>query len=150
MALTSVIAIAATGVLIEQVAKAPSPQPIVLRMRRVCQSCPNYVIRLTSDGDLSYEGGERTRITGLHERKLDPITTATIIHDFIESGFYDLENEYPSPVHHMTVFISIEMSDTRMSKVVASEDRYGPLLIVELERLFDDLPGMRDLSGWAY
>lgn len=138
------------GVLLKNAAPSPPPQPIVIRMRRTCERCPNYVITLTSDGHLTYEGGDRARVTGLHESMLDPLTTATAIHDFIQSGFYDLENSYPSPGKHMIVAITIEMSGASMSKTVESEDRYGPLLITELERMIDNLPGMRDLSGWAY
>ena len=119
-------------------------------MRRTCQLCPNYVIALTSEGRLTYEGIERVRVMGMRESTLDPWTTAVTIHDFIESGFYDLENTYPSPGKRMIVTISIEMGSTGMTKTIESEDRYGPLLIAELEHLIDDLPGMRDLSGWAY
>ena len=150
VALTSVVATAMAGAFIQRIGANPQPQPIVIRMRRTCERCPNYAISLASDGHLTYEGLDRVRVAGVRESTLDPWTTAQAIHDFIQSGFYDLEKSYPSPGKHMIVSMSIEMSGTGMSKIVESEDRYGPLLIIELEHLFDDLPGMRDLSGWAY
>ena len=150
VALTLAVTVATAEGLIKKIRSSPPPQPIVIRMRRTCERCPNYRITLTSEGRLTYEGEDHARVIGRHESTLDPLTTATAIHDFIQSGFYDLDTSYPSPGKHMIVAISVEMSDASMSKTVESEDRYGPLMITELEHLIDDLPGMRDLSGWAY
>jgi hypothetical protein len=125
------------------------PKPITMKLRRMCWTCPNYVIVLTSDGMLTYEGHDNALVAGAHRYKVDRVVVQDMLMKFLESGYLELENSYPSPgADKMTVYLSIEMSD--LTKAVMSEDRYGPNLLIELERAMDDLPGMRALSGWVH
>ncbi len=124
-------------------------KPIVMKLSRSGSACPNYSITLTGDGHLTYNGMGSTIVAGMHESDIDGWTTSAVINDFIQSGFFELENTYPSPgSDKMVVVITIEMNGA--SKTVYSEDRYGPLLIQEMERRMDDLPGMRALTGWIH
>lgn len=124
-------------------------QPIVMKMRRKCETCPNYTITLTSDGNLIYEGTDYARVQGVRTVLVDAGTVRGLLADFVQSEFVELESTYPSPgSDRMTVSISIEMDG--LSKSVLSEDRYGPALVLELEQKMDDLPGMRMLSGWTH
>ncbi len=146
-------AIATTGVVVINARDAIQPpgsaKPIVMKLSRAGSSCPNYSILLTGDGRLTYNGHERTVIAGVQESDIDVWTTSALINDFIQSGFFELENTYPSPgSDKMVVTLTIEMNGA--SKSVYSEDRYGPLLIQEMERRMDDLPGMRALTGWIH
>lgn len=123
-------------------------QPIVMKMRRLCEACPNYTITLISDGVLTYEGTDHARVQGVHTVFVDREIVTELLADFVQSEFLELDNIYPAPgSDRMVVTISIEMSD--LSKSVLSEDRYGPALL-ELERKMDDLPGIRRLSGWTH
>ncbi|MCL6510199.1 MAG: DUF6438 domain-containing protein [Anaerolineae bacterium] len=123
-------------------------RPIVMKLRRTCIGCPNYTITLTSDGRLTYEGGEYTRVRGVHTFRIPPDVVLDMLADFTHPDFFELENVYPSPgVPWITMSLSIEMND--LSKSVLSEDRYGPAVLLALERKMDDLPAMRSLSGWT-
>ncbi len=125
-----------------------SPQPIVMKLRRTCTGCPNYTIILQSDGRLIYEGGDYARIRGVHTFNVGLDTVMDVLADFTHPDFFELENVYPSPgVAWITVSLSVEMNG--LSKSVLSEDRYGPAVLLALERKMDDLPGMRSLSGWT-
>jgi hypothetical protein len=129
-------------------APAP-PKPIAMKLRRMCWTCPNYMIVLTSDGTLTYEGQDKAHVSGVRHYKVDPAIVQDMLMKFLESGYLELENTYPAPgADKMTVYLSIEMSD--LTKAVMSEDRYGPSVLIELERAMDDLPGMRALSGWVH
>ncbi len=124
-------------------------KPIVMKLSRSGSACPNYSITLTGDSHLTYNGMGSTIVAGMHESDIDGWTTSAVINDFIQSGFLELENTYPSPgSDKMVVVITIEMNGA--SKTVYSEDRYGPLLIQEMEHRMDDLPGMRALTGWIH
>jgi hypothetical protein len=126
-----------------------SSQPIAMRMRRTCQTCPNYVITLTGDGVVTYEGTDRARVQGVHTTRIDARLASDLLVDFLQSEFTELESVYPSPGdNRMTVTLSVEMNG--FAKAVLSEDRYGPATLLELERKMDDLPGMRALSGWTH
>ncbi|BCX02072.1 MAG: hypothetical protein KatS3mg053_0010 [Candidatus Roseilinea sp.] len=125
-----------------------SPQPIVMKLRRTCVGCPNYVITLRSDGRLIYEGGDHTRVRGTHAFNVPPEVVMNVLADFTHPDFFELDNVYPSPgVPWITLSLSIEMNG--VSKSVLSEDRYGPAVLLAIERKMDDLPGMRSLSGWT-
>ena len=124
-------------------------QPIIMRMHRTCTACPNYSITLTSDGLLTYEGSDYALVRGTRTSVVDAATVDAFIADFLQSDFPELENNYPSPgTERVSMSLSIEMNG--FSKGVLSEDRYGPTLLLELGQKFDDLPGMRALSGWTY
>jgi hypothetical protein len=126
-----------------------APQPIIITMRRWCGACPNYLITLTSDGWLTYEGAEYARVSGRRTMAVDSATMTAVLYDLLESEFLEMDNAYPAPgADRMTVSISIQMDG--LSKSVLSEDRYGPALLLEIERKMDDLPGMRALSGWTH
>lgn len=133
---------------------APMPeviasQPAMMKLRRVCRGCPNYVITLTSDGILTYEGGEGAAARGTRTTNVGAALTTAMIAEFLQSGFIELDNAYPAPGEdRMTLALSIEMNG--ITKAVISEDRYGPQTLLELERRMDDLPGMRALSGWVH
>jgi len=119
-----------------------------MKLRRTCIGCPNYTITLTSDGRLTYEGGEYTRVRGVHTFRIPPDVVLDMLADFTHPDFFELESVYPSPgVPWITMSLSIEMND--LSKSVLSEDRYGPAVLLALERKMDDLPAMRSLSGWT-
>ncbi len=147
------VAIAITILVVINMRDAIQPfapaKPIVMKLSRSGSSCPNYSITLTGDGHLIYNGRERTVVAGIHESDIDMWTISAVINDYIQSGFFELENTYPSPgIDKMVVTLTIEMSGA--SKSVYSEDRYGPLLIQEMERRMDDLPGMRAMTGWIH
>lgn len=125
------------------------PQPIKMKMQRTCLACPNYTITLMSDGQLMYEGADYTRLQGVRTTIVGVATATDLLTEFTQSEFFELENIYASPGSaRMTVSISIEMNG--VTKAVLSEDRYGPVLLLQLERKMDDLPGMRSLSGWPH
>jgi hypothetical protein len=126
-----------------------SERPIIMKLRRTCQACPNYTITLTGDGTLTYEGGANARVQEQRSIRVDAGVVNAMLNEFVQSEFSELDNTYPSPADgHMTVSLSIEMNG--LSKAVLSEDRYGPASLIELERKMDDLPGMRALSGWTH
>jgi hypothetical protein len=125
------------------------PKPIAMKLRRMCWMCPNYAIVLTSDGMLTYEGQANALVSGARRYRVDAAVVQDMLMKFLESGYLELENSYPSPgADKMTVSLSIEMND--LTKAVMSEDRYGPQVLIDLERAMDDLPGMRALSGWVH
>ncbi len=125
-----------------------SPRPIVMKLRRTCVGCPSYTITLRSDGRLIYEGGDYTRVPGIHTFNVPTEVVMDVLADFAHPDFLELDNVYPSPgVPWITLSLSIEMNG--VSKSVLSEDRYGPAVLLALERKMGDLPGMRLLSGWT-
>lgn len=126
-----------------------SPDPILIKMRRSCLTCPNYVVTIQSDGTVIYEGTSNARVRGRHEFTIESWRVDELIGLFVQSDFAEFENTYPSPgTQRMMVTFTIEMQG--FSKSVFSEDRYGPALLLEIERKIDDLPGMRSLTGWTY
>ncbi|MCS6847232.1 MAG: DUF6438 domain-containing protein [Anaerolineae bacterium] len=147
-ALGVVVCLAATGLERAPAFSLVSPQPVVMKLRRTCVGCPNYAITLRSDGRLIYEGGDYTRVRGVHVFTVPAEVVMDVLADFTHPDFLELENVYPSPgVAWITLSLSIEMNS--ISKSVLSEDRYGPAVLLALERKMDDLPGMRSLSGWT-
>lgn len=119
-----------------------------MKLRRTCVGCPNYTITLRSDGRLIYEGGDYARVRGVHTFHVPAEVVMDVLADFTHPDFFELENVYPSPgVAWITLSLSVEMNG--VSKSVLSEDRYGPAVLLALERKMDDLPGMRSLSGWT-
>jgi hypothetical protein len=125
------------------------PQPRLLKMRRVCDGCPNYAISLTGDGVLTFDGGDFALAHGVRQSYVDPAIADALFDAFVQSEFMDMEGNYPSPgTEKMTVSLTVQIGS--YSKSVFSEDRYGPALRLELERRMDDLPGMRGLSGWTF
>jgi hypothetical protein len=120
-----------------------------MKLRRTCQACPNCVITRTSDGVATYVGGEHTLVQGTRVVRVDAALITAMLADFLQAGFTELDSIYPAPGdNRMTMALSIEMNG--VSKSVSSEDRYGPEILLELERRMDDLPGMRALSGWVH
>lgn len=131
------------------VASPSGHNPIVMKLRRSCWTCPNYSITLTGDGELTYVGTAHTHAPGMLTTSVDAATVNDLMRDFLQSEFPDMENIYPAPgTDRMIVTLSIEMDG--FSKSVMSEERYGPQMRLVLERKMDDLPGMRALSGWAH
>ena len=126
-----------------------APRPIVLKMRRTCEACPNYAITASSAGILTYEGGDYALVRGVRTYFVDASVLNGVIADFVQSDFVELDSIYPAPgSNHMTLSLSIEMDG--LSKDVLSEDRYGPVVLQQLEQAMDDLPGLRSLSGWTH
>lgn len=125
-----------------------APEPIVMKLRRTCYGCPNYTITLHSDGRLIYEGRDNTRVRGVHTFRMPADVVVDVLADFTHPDFLELENIYPAPgMAWIVLSLSIEMNG--MSKSVLSEDRYGPAVLLAIERKMDNLPGMRALSGWT-
>ncbi len=122
---------------------------MMMKLRRTCTTCPNYTITLTGDGLLTYEGGERALVQGVHKSYIDTELATALFNEFVQSEFLEMDNTYPAPGEdHMGVALFVETAG--LSKGVFSEERYGPALRQELERKMDDLPGMRALSGWTH
>lgn len=128
---------------------APAPKPMVMKLHRICGSCPNYSITLTGDGVLTYTGGDFAVVQGTRQFILDQAAVTDLMLDFIQPDFLEMENIYPTPgTERMTLSLSIEMGG--LSKAVLSEDGYGPALLLNLAHKMDDLPDMRAFSGWTY
>lgn len=125
-----------------------APRPIVMKLRRTCYGCPNYTITLHSDGRLIYEGGDNARVRGVHAFRVPPDVVMDVLADFTHPDFLELENIYPAPgIAWIVLSLTVEMNG--MSKSVLSEDRFGPAVLLAIERKMDNLPGMRALSGWT-
>ena len=130
-------------------ARAAAARPMTIKLRRVCERCPNYTITLTGDGTLTYQGGEYAAVRGTRQFRLEPAEVTAVMLDFIQPEFLELESTYPTQgVERMTITLSIEMNG--LSKAVLSEDSYGPTILQKLAAHMDDLPGMRALSGWPF
>lgn len=125
------------------------PQTRLLKLRRVCDGCPNYTISLTGDGVLTFDGGDFALAHGVRQSYVDRAVADALFDAFVQSEFIDMEGNYPSPgTEKMTVSLTVQIGS--YTKSVFSEDRYGPALRLELERRMDDLPGMRAVSGWTF
>ena len=126
-----------------------APKPMLMRLRRICVSCPNYTITLMGDGVLTYTGGDFAVVQGTRQFLLGQAAVTDLMLDFIQPDFLEMENIYPTPgTERMTLSLSIEMGG--LSKAVLSEDGYGPALLLNLAHKMDDLPNMRAFSGWTH
>lgn len=144
----------ATGASIASASPIPwliqsAPKPMLMKLRRICTSCPNYTITLAGDGTLTYTGGDFAVVQGTRELTLDQGAVTDLMLDFVQPDFLEMENIYPTPgTERMTLSLSIEMGG--LSKAVLSEDGYGPALLLNLAHKIDDLPNMRAFSGWPH
>ena len=140
---------ASAPVSLSNLSKFIQPQPMLMKLRRTCTTCPNYTITLTGDGLLTYDGGEFALVQGMHTSYVDTELAMTLFTEFVQSEFLEMDSSYPAPGENwMSVTLLVETAG--FAKGVYSEERYGPALRQMLERKMDDLPGMRALSGWTH
>ena len=123
-------------------AGADPPRIEISLSRTACfGTCPEYSVRLTDDGTVTYNGRKFVRLDGVHTWKIDPAAVRALADDMVKDGFFDLQNSYTSRMtDHPTVYTTL-LIDGRYKAV--SDYITGPPELKAIERRIDIVAGTK-------
>lgn len=102
--------------------------------------CPIYTVELRGTGDVVYEGGCFTMISGRRAEKIDPQAVAELVAKFRKADFWSLRNRYRARVtDHATYLVTISVG----GRTKSVEDYVGktvgmPPEVSDLEDAIDE------------
>ncbi|MGK9230534.1 ankyrin repeat domain-containing protein [Inquilinus limosus] len=113
-------------------------------MRSACFGwCPAYVVDITGDGSVTYEGFSSVAVSGRFQERIAPAEVAALLRMFERADFFALKDEYiaeitDNPFHSVTLTI-----DGRTKKVVDYVGKMAgmPEAVTELEDMIDRTTG---------
>lgn len=113
-------------------------------MRSACFGwCPAYVVDITGDGSVTYEGFSSVAVSGRFQDRIAPTEVAALVGMFEQADFFSLNDEYiaditDSPFYSVTLTI-----DGRTKKVIDYVGKMAgmPDVVTELEDAIDRTAG---------
>lgn len=113
-------------------------------MRSACFGwCPAYVVDITGDGSVAYEGGSSVAVSGRFHDRIAPTEVAALVGMFERADFFALKDEYIGEVTD-SPFYSVSLTiDGRTKKVVDYVGKMAgmPTAVTELEDAIDRTAG---------
>ena len=122
---------------------ATAPPAVVITLQRTAcfGACPDYTVRITGDGRVSYEGRRFVRVKGRRTVRISPAAVAALVEEFQRTHYFDLKDEYTARITDMPTTTTSIRIGSRFKRVV---DYYGaPPELTALENRIDEVAGSR-------
>lgn len=105
--------------------------------------CPAYVVDITGDGSVTYEGFSSVAVSGQFQDRIAPAEVAALVGMFERADFFSLKDEYIADVTD-SPFYSVSLTvDGRTKKVMDYVGKMAgmPVAVTELEDAIDRTAG---------
>jgi hypothetical protein len=124
------------------VLQAPQPKIDISLSRTVCfGTCPEYTVKMTEDGSVTYTGKKFVRVDGVHTWNIDPRAVRALADEMVKGGFFDLRDSYSSGMSdHATVYTTLVL-DGRSKSI--RDYITGPPQLKQIERRIDMVAGTK-------
>lgn len=140
------------GTLVAATCARAGDEPIEITLERTScfGRCPVYMVTISGDGSVSYEGRQFVGVTGKQHAHIEPSAVRALVHEFEAINFFALRDAYRTvdnpdgTVTHVTdlptTFVGLRLGD-RFKRV---EDYFGgPNGLRALERRIDEVAGTK-------
>jgi hypothetical protein len=120
-----------------------APEPVVITLERTAcyGTCPDYTLRVTGDGAVTYEGRRFVRLVGKATAKISPEAVRALVAEFERMHYFDLEDKYTGGITDLPTTTTSIRIGSRFKQVV---DYYGaPPALRELEARIDEVAGSK-------
>lgn len=129
----------------------PADTVITLRRTNCFFTCPEYIVTISAEGKVVFEGDANVRVKGRSETTISAEKVQILIESFEKAKFFSLKNRYSLPEDGCRVYdgdapsatISIVLNGTKKSvdHYLGCRQAKGTSVraLIELENLIDDL-----------
>ena len=129
----------------------PADTLITLRRTNCFFTCPDYIVTISAEGKVVFEGNANVKVKGRSETTISPEKVQLLIESFEKAKFFSLKNRYSLPEDGCRVYdgdassatISIVLNGKKKSidHYLGCRQKKGTSVrtLIELENLIDDL-----------
>jgi NAD-dependent dihydropyrimidine dehydrogenase PreA subunit len=129
---------------------AQDEEPVITIERQPCfGTCPVYTIEIYADGTVVYEGEDHVEVTGTQTVNLDSQFVEDLIAGFVETGYFDWEDEYTNRVitDQTTVITSVTYDGETKQITHYHGDDSAPIELTYLENFIDTAVSSSQWTG---
>jgi Domain of unknown function (DUF6438) len=122
---------------------AKSPVFITLERTACLGFCPVYLVSVTGDGTVTFQGRQFVQQLGTHVGHVDPAQVQALIEEFYRIGYFDLQDEYSADITDAPTTITSLTIGAQFKRVL--DYVAGPK---ELKLLEDRIDEVAQTSQW--
>ena len=124
------------------VVQTAAPRIVITLSRTACfGTCPEYTVKMTEDGSVTYNGRKFVRVDGVHTWKIDPAAVRALADDMVKDGFFELRDSYSSRITDNPTVYTTLLLDGRYKAI--QDYITGPPGLKAIERRIDIVAGTK-------
>lgn len=129
----------------------PADTLITLKRTNCFFTCPDYMVTISADGKVVFEGNANVKVKGRSETTISPEKVQLLIKSFEKAKFFSLRNSYSLPedgcrvydgdASSATISIVVNGKSKSIDHYLGCHQKKGTAVraLIELENLIDDL-----------
>ena len=129
----------------------PADTVITLRRTKRFFTCPDYIVTISAEGKVVFEGNANVKVKGRSETTISPEKVQLLIESFQKAKFFSLRNRYSLPedgcrvydgdASSATISIVLNGKSKSIDHYLGCRQEKGTSVrtVIKLENLIDDL-----------
>lgn len=112
-------------------------------------TCPEYVVKVSGSGEVSYCGFNYVEEKGLRTKQIDPADIRSLYEQVLGADFFNLEDHYRTNVTDSALYITTVSVDGRTKTIYDYVGRESgmPNSVTEIQDAIDEITGTSEWIG---